>query len=896
MRIVVTDPFPKAPAEIPAGLTVITPNRGAAMLLRSPHRPLDSIAKDVLKGQGLRVLPKLRSRYYQKRAIKEVLGWKDPDGDVLSGQDAAAYLARINEALTTVLRLRIDDEALTKHGGTGTKQLAEVVRLYRAFLSREQLVDSEAILIEASNCVMFQRPILVWGYFRAREEEIRFIDAIAGDGSIFYLPCGDDPIFQKNREWAAKLEKYGWTLRREGSSGRGGAGAELAAKFTGIETSAVAEAVSYPNVEAEVRGVLTRCKRLLVNGTPLHRIGIIARKPENYAASFAAVAAEYGIPLQIARQVPTLHTAFGGFMQLLLDAIENGLPFEETVRLLMHRFGPGLDAEKLAEARKEHFSGREAWSAAGLDAAIFDLPEMASILEWFEQIERILDGLGAAERINHDAAALIAYQNFCEEVRSVGLIEKAGFMRPSIAKMPFAAFRSLCLEALYETKAPFSAAKAGIELLGTDALFGAEYDHLFFVGLAEGEFPAHVVDNAAVDFYERERLAEHGIEFESADEVGRWESLAFYLSLLSARQSVTLSYARIGKKDELPESPFFQRLGLTPSEETQKAAVCSNIEALRLAVANDQSAIGQAAARRLRAELSRETSAHYDEYDGIAGIPFDPAGHNWSVSQITHFGQCSFKWYAEKLLRLEEPEEKELSLDVSKRGTFYHRVLELATLKALDSADQKSAILAALEEAFAEAEKDPEVELPAYTNWPLQADEHLKIIRKAVEAKDFIDSGDRIIAAEKKFCTEWEGLTIRGTIDRIDETGENEKLVIAIDYKTSSLPPKGAKNADGEPKLDVQVPVYAEVALRALYPEKNVGRSRYYSLTKGKNLRATSDRSLDDVRWLIGRLKSRLRAGAFPVDPDRRNEVCTHCKFDTVCRKSRRLNRKEYAE
>jgi ATP-dependent helicase/DNAse subunit B len=218
-------------------------------------------------------------------------------------------------------------------------------------------------------------------------------------------------------------------------------------------------------------------------------------------------------------------------------------------------------------------------------------------------------------------------------------------------------------------------------------------------------------------------------------------------------------------------------------------------------------------------------------------------------------------------------------------------VLELATDRTLDAEDQRAAILAVLEDAFREAENDDKVRLPDYDNWELQADEHLKTIRRSVESKAFIGEGDRIIAAEKEFRTTWRGLVIRGTIDRVDETPDG---LVAIDYKTSSVAPKGAKDEDGNLKLDVQIPIYASVALSELYPDKVVGQSKYYSLTKGKNLTAARDNATDGVVRLIDRLKQRLAAGAFPIDPDRKNDACKYCEFDSVCRRSQRLERKTW--
>ncbi len=240
-------------------------------------------------------------------------------------------------------------------------------------------------------------------------------------------------------------------------------------------------------------------------------------------------------------------------------------------------------------------------------------------------------------------------------------------------------------------------------------------------------------------------------------------------------------------------------------------------------------------------------------------------------------------------MRLQEVEELELGMDYAKRGSFYHKVLELAVGKAREASDIRAATLENLEVAFAEAEADEEVELPMLSNWELQRTEHLNALRKAIESADFIGENARVIGLEQDFKTEWQGFKLMGYIDRIDDTPNG---LIAIDYKTSSSAPKGAQDESGKLNVDVQIPLYSQVALRHLYPQGNLGNSVYYSLTKGKILREEKPEDFEKLQNLSARIKQILARGAFAVDPDVDEQACQYCDLESVCRKGPRLNRK----
>src|SRR5690606_33440350 len=152
---------------------------------------------------------------------------------------------------------------------------------------------------------------------------------------------------------------------------------------------------------------------------------------------------------------------------------------------------------------------------------------------------------------------------------------------------------------------------------------------------------------------------------------------------------------------------------------------------------------------------------------------------------------------------------------------------------------------------------------------------------------------------------------VGGRVDRIDRRGG---VLTLVDYKTSSSRQPGAKDATGEAKLDLQLPIYLEAAVPALGLAEpgHTGDARsaaagpaaagsaaaeYYSLTKSRVIASTSltgenafDRDALDA--FATRSHAALAEGRYPVEPDRQRQACSYCVFDAVCRVGPRVERK----
>ena len=98
------------------------------------------------------------------------------------------------------------------------------------------------------------------------------------------------------------------------------------------------------------------------------------------------------------------------------------------------------------------------------------------------------------------------------------------------------------------------------------------------------------------------------------------------------------------------------------------------------------------------------------------------------------------------------------------------------------------------------------------------------------------------------------------------------------------------QNEEGKANVDLQLPIYISVALPKLFPNETVSEGVYYSLTKGKRIKAKSE--AEDLTAFAARARAMLSTGDLSVGPDVELKACTYCDLDIVCRNGHRIVRK----
>ncbi|MEP7074166.1 MAG: PD-(D/E)XK nuclease family protein [Acidobacteriota bacterium] len=873
-RILATSKFidlSHVPAE---GFLVLTPNREAAARLNAPHRSLRSLAEDILNREKLAVASPLHCLH----ALKSVIRKLTPE------RDAAAESSRIRRILATVLRDGIDIAALKQSGVPSAELLGKMAERYLLDLLNNGLVDPESALWKAGDFVRERLKVIVYGYFRAREHDIKFIDKIAGDGSVFVVPSGSGPVFTSVNRSIDELLNAGWLI--EDSDRASVSEIERAAYGFGVGHSednvdaVTISAFAYENVDAEVRGTLAAAKQMITEGTRPESIAILCRNAADYELTISTIAREYCVPVSSRSTISLLETTVGGYISLILEANENAFEFSVTARLLNHQYGPGLSDEIWSTARRRRSSGVDAWKKAGVDLAPMVGPESLSLTEWIDWLARAFPSSLVRERAPESAGNLIAYGKFRD-----ALAELKTFDDKQLLGLP--AFSNVLAEMLENVETEIDPRKGGIPFHQPNTIIGGTFDHIFVLGMAEGMLPAVTGEDTAIDFYEQRILEQRSVRFDRPVEFPRWEALSFYYVLLAARSGITLSYPKTVDIEEKIASPFFDRLPVKLGKGAAVTSVASPREELKYFLRHDDAperlSLLKPATHQYTVERRRESDHAYDEYDGLTGIPIDIASRTWSASQLTKIGQCPFKWFSEKVLRLSPTDEGDTDLRGNTMGRLYHKTLQIAVGKAIESPAFRETVLAVLEQAFLEAENDDEIGVKGLPNWEHRRSEHLATLRKAVESPDFIAEGARVVATEQKFEASWNGFNLRGSIDRVDETPDG---FVAIDYKTGTYVGK-VKDATGELETDIQLPIYTRVALESLYPGC-VSDGHYFSLRQTKIMRQKPA----EIESFAAGVKKILEAGNFSVDPDGKKKSCKYCEYDPLCRRGPRNARK----
>jgi RecB family exonuclease len=482
--------------------------------------------------------------------------------------------------------------------------------------------------------------------------------------------------------------------------------------------------------------------------------------------------------------------------------------------------------------------------------------------------------------------------------------------------------------------------------------------HVWLAGLNEGVFPA-AFGPRLLSETDRHALGAKGVGLDLQDDLASRELLLFYLAISRAQESLTVSWlCDDGDGRELAPSPFVAELvsplgGLAgrvmPLPTAQFAPpphfIASRQECFNLALSTladrqgpapqaAMSALGQVArawpkelqslAWPLWSAYRRWTRGPSDAYDGRIDDPallaelarrFGPAAV-FSVSQINTYLTCRWRYFAQRLLKLEELPEPEEALLPRQRGILVHSVLcrlmrRLIGTPAADRAawagqHARDALEAALDhEASAvrpagaagralwqiELQQIREIIL-AYlrrqSELPLPAGQvrHAELAFGMGAAADT----DRASAPEPfRLETAGRPILLRGKIDRVDVLvgPENTQRLFVVDYKTGELP---------KPTEDVQLPVYIAAAKHltglpaagGAFHALRAGRlqERYLaSFGIGRNSLAENERfesQLDEGLSLVSNAVAGMAGGDFDIFTEFRCPQGS-CPYRRIC-------------
>jgi len=545
------------------------------------------------------------------------------------------------------------------------------------------------------------------------------------------------------------------------------------------------EVIETSGRRAEVQQIAHRVKTLLLDGgAQPHQVAVVARDLASYSRALIEVFEEAGLPLYVATPEPVGARPPVQAALDILRVPANGYQRDDVLRLLksnyldLSRICPDAgvtpdEVERLA-CEANILGGREQWrerlqvyrSRIQGELATRRQGEREEEEQWFSEsdeqlgadlavIERaqvLLDALFASlERLSSVASPAEHVESLVALMTDFGLQARVGQVdRASVAAANVRAFgrfleglrelwgaekqlglsRPLTLDEFYRDVLEMSQTVqyqrhggSGGRVLGVraDDARQLDFEHVFVVGLCEGEFPRTPREEALYSDQERRQLGRAGIALEPKVDEQYRDAFLFYSVATAAHAHLCLSYPTVDPEgrevirsyylDEVercfarPVEPQRYDLAHLVADFGEITNPRELLERSSFELYGRDQLIGE---RRLDwgrsainvvagcsgellrnvhgatlVEDRRDSLEPPDEYDGVLSAEAAVARlaeqfgveHPFSAAQLAAYGRCPFAFFCERVLELEEMQTPSEEVEARLLGSLVHRCL-----------------------------------------------------------------------------------------------------------------------------------------------------------------------------------------------------------------------------
>lgn len=535
----------------------------------------------------------------------------------------------------------------------------------------------------------------------------------------------------------------------------------------------------------------------------------------------------------------------------------------------------------------------------------------------------------------------------------------------------------------------------GLQVLEATDVRGLRFKAIFIAGLIEGGFPLRRPRDWIYPHEERERLKQYGLTLEDISpatllkeehyfyqvacraterlyltwplvlEGGGETVVSYYIDeLRHALAPLELTYEDVRRDTEgeaLFDSSSKEELGASLVRLSERhlhrgrkqVPVAKDDVDKVLEWALENNVLSQSAMARIAIGHER-AGDRYGRYDGVItddnlrAMLAERFGENyvWSASALGLFGKSPFKFFAQRVLKLESRIEAALDLAALDAGGLVHETLRrfFAAHRGVRlTHEHRDSLRAEMRETadrvFGQRERaipplnvnvwriDKEIyrlQLDRVVDYEIElqtANEDRDVLPQFFELGFGMAEGLRdensisdylVIERALRGNNGTEAIRLRGQIDRVDVAGDG--TLIAYDYKLR----KGASLADMNAGRDLQMGIYIDALQTLFFPKAEIAGGGYYivrSCDRNRGLyRKTFDgytrvgsrvsSRVDDETWSEMRKLMRQRAwqfvdairkGRFIVHPTDPVHTCGICDYRDVCRYEKfRILRKIY--
>ncbi len=625
-------------------------------------------------------------------------------------------------------------------------------------------------------------------------------------------------------------------------------------------------------------------------------------------------------------------------------------------------------------------------SAQNLRSSLFTL---LSELQFADSIRLSLSGTSLENALPHAGLDLRALdgirQAVTDAVESIEIAARLtqdsdGTATVSLADFVLEVQRCIGTQSL----AIASADRDGLQVLEATDVRGLQFRAVFIAGLIEGGFPLRKPRDWIYPHEERERLKQYGLTLEDISPATLLkEEHYFYQAACRATERLYLTFPLVvegGNEtvvsyyiDELKhalapielisedkrrdcegDSVFdssssdelaiaLVRLDERHKHRSRKKVPMSSDDVHRLiSWAVDHGVVSDSAIQRI--EIGHERAGtQFGRYDGLItnedlrSMLAARYGENyvWSASALSLYGKSPYKFFAQRVLKLEPRIEAALDLAALDAGGLLHEALRRFFMKhrreRLARADReklRAEMRAIADQVFRERERVvPPLNIHV---WKIDREIYQLQLAQVIDCeielqnKNDVDGmlpayfelgfgmerGTRDDMSKAEFLTmsrgnasslSIEAIKLRGQIDRLDISQDG--TIVAYDYKLS----RGAKIADMIEGRDLQIGIYLDAIEQLFFPNESIAGGGYYVLRTCDrkpglyrkdfdtytHLGTRAGSVVDDDTWFGHRSRMRkriwefvnaIRAGRFVVDPSAPEQTCDICDYASVCR------------
>jgi len=577
------------------------------------------------------------------------------------------------------------------------------------------------------------------------------------------------------------------------------------------------------------------------------------------------------LPFELSIGEPLAQYPLLAFALDLVEFSQGEKAYEDVSRILRSPFLGGAEKEMAARARLDARLRRLAGAEVSLPRLIglvegcpllrqhlekiFSLKaEKQSPHDWAQHYTSLLAAAGFPGERTLDSAEFQARAKFNELLGDFARLGVLGLQLSPLQAI--AHLRRLCAETLFQPEG----AHAPIQVLGLLESAGIEFDALWVSGLTDGAWPQRVHPDPflPVALQRKAGIPAASAEASLALDRQRTESWA------GAADEVVFSWPRREEDRELSPSPLIAHIA-------QGTVALPPIASYRDLIFKD-----------------RKTETFTDETAPALALKSIKGGTRVLADQAA----CPFRAFARHRLGAEALDAPEPGLDAMQRGQLLHSLMagiwgelkwqgELAgdVSSAISRAAENAVKAQGLEGHFAELEKQRLMRL---------ALEWLDVERSRAEFE--------VVQIEQKRTIEIGALSFNGRIDRMDRLADGTHAI--IDYKTGSR--ATPNDWMGERPDEPQLPLYAVSATENLsavaFAKLRTGDMKFagLSLQEGAIPGVKPAKSWSGLlqywKTELERLAAGYAEGAAGVDPKKGLATCRNCDLQPLCRVHERLS------